>query len=186
MVYVELIWDQGRWVINKVGQTTNFRERRKAESYQNSHLKSVIRLDEVPVPVATALREEYTKMVQWIVNPKNEVEPPVRRLFSALIDSGADELGPARNVIAQLLESAVAYDLGEKGHRHLAVLNEFACYPLLLRNAIISSNKDAPNEMPSLPVMKGMCPLSQQCLTLSNSGVITASTWNFQLACEIK
>jgi len=103
LVYVELIWDQGRWVINKVGQTTNFRERRKAESYQNSHLKSVIRLDEVPVPVATALREEYTKMVQWIVNPKNEVEPPVRRLFSALIDSGADELGPARNVIAQLL-----------------------------------------------------------------------------------
>ena len=77
VVYVALIWDQGRWVISKVGQTTNLRERRKAESYQNSHLKSVIRLDEVPVPVATALREKYTKMVQWIVNPKNEVEPPV-------------------------------------------------------------------------------------------------------------
>ena len=77
VVYVELIWDQGRYVINKVGQTAILRERRKAKSYQNSLLKSVIRLDEVPVPVATALREKYTKMVQWIVNPKNEVEPPV-------------------------------------------------------------------------------------------------------------
>ena len=44
VVYVELIWDQGRCVINKVGQTVNLRERRKAESYQNRHLKSVLRL----------------------------------------------------------------------------------------------------------------------------------------------
>ena len=43
-------------------------------------------------------------MVRWIVEPKNKVEPPVRRLFATLIDSGADDLGPARNVIAQLLE----------------------------------------------------------------------------------
>ena len=167
VVYVELIWDQGRYVINKVGQTAILRERRKAKSYQNSLLKSVIRLDEVPVPVAIALREEYAQMVRWIVDPKKEVEPPVRRLFAALIDSGADELGPARNVIAQLLESAVAYDLREKGHRHLAVLNEFAFYPLLLRNAIISSNKDALNEIMSLPVMKGVLRfarfLSVQC-----------------------
>ena len=77
VVYVELIWDQDRYVINKVGQTTNLRERRKAKSYQNSHLKSVICLDKVPLSITVALREEYTIMVHWIVDPKNEVEPLV-------------------------------------------------------------------------------------------------------------
>ena len=51
-------------MINKVGQTANLQERRKAKSYQTSHLKGVIFLDKVPVSVAIALREEYTQMVR--------------------------------------------------------------------------------------------------------------------------
>ena len=101
---------QDRYVINKVGMTSNLRGRRKAESYQNSHLKSIIVLDEGPLSVATALREEYTKMMRWIIDSNDGVKPPIRRLFATLTDSGAAELGPARSVIAQLLESVMAYD----------------------------------------------------------------------------
>ena len=78
------------------------------------HFKSVIRvirLDEVPGSAAKAL-------------------------FTAVIDSGADKLGPARNVTAQLLDSALAYDLRGKGHT---------------QRAIISSNKDAVNKIMTPP-----------------------------------
>ena len=78
-------------------------------------------MEEVPLSVATALREEYTTLVPWILDPNKGVEPPIRRLLATLIDSGADELGPAKNVIAQLLESSVAHDLPylrEKGHKN--------------------------------------------------------------------
>ena len=64
VVYVEQLREQGRYVVNKVGQTANLLERRKAEMYQTSLLKSVIRLDEVPLLVAKALRAEYTKMMR--------------------------------------------------------------------------------------------------------------------------
>ena len=89
MVYIELLIEQGRYVISEVGQTSNLRERRKSESYQNSHLKSVIRLEEVALPVAIALREEYLNLVRWIIDPSNGVESPIRRLFTplTLIDS---------------------------------------------------------------------------------------------------
>ena len=53
VVYVELPREQDHYVINKVGQTTNLWERRKAETYHDSLLKSVIRLDEVPLPSPT-------------------------------------------------------------------------------------------------------------------------------------
>ena len=68
--------------------------------------ESVIRLDEVPGSVAITLRDESTKIVRWITDPNNVVEPPICRLFTTFIDSGADELGLARNVIARLPDSA--------------------------------------------------------------------------------
>ena len=78
-------------------------------------------MDELPV-AANALRDdEYTRMVRCIIDPPNDGiwdrESPIRRLFAVSIDSGADELGPARNVIAQLLEFAVAYDARPKRER---------------------------------------------------------------------
>ena len=105
----------------RVGQTLNLWKKRKAKSHQKSLLKSAICVEEVPLSVATALREEYTTLVPWILDPNKGVEPPIRRLLATLIDSGADELGPAKNVIAQLLESSVAHDLPylrEKGHKN--------------------------------------------------------------------
>jgi len=39
-----------------------------------------------------APRDEYTKTRRWVTDPNSGAEPPIRGLFTALIDSGADEL----------------------------------------------------------------------------------------------
>lgn len=91
----------------KLGKLAIFR--REIRPNHNDNL-SVVR-PEVPVFVAISLRDEFTKMVRWNTDTNNRIEPTSRRLFTTLIDSGADELGPARNTIAQLLEFGVACDL---------------------------------------------------------------------------
>ena len=42
--------------------------------------------------------------MRWIADRSNGVEPPIRRLIAILIDRGDDALGPARNIIAELLK----------------------------------------------------------------------------------
>ena len=68
--------------------------------------------------------------MRWIIDPNNGVESPLCTLFAMLINSGADALGPARRIVAQLLESVVAPCLREKGRENLGVLSEFTYYPL--------------------------------------------------------
>ena len=69
--------------------------------------------------------------------------------MSTLINSRAGELGPARNVIAQLLESAVACNLRERGYKTLVVLNA-----LFLRDGLVNTNKKALNEIMRLHGMR--------------------------------
>ena len=69
--------------------------------------------------------------------------------MSMLINSRAGELGLVRNVIAQLLESAVACNLRERGYKTLVVLNA-----LFLRDGLVNTNKKALNEIMRLHGMR--------------------------------
>ena len=124
-------------VLVKIGQTTSLRERKKADEYANHDLVCLIHLDGVPLRVAEALRTELEAFIRWIIDPVNNTEAPVCRLFKMLLES-AVEYGPGRNMISQLLESAVAYDQGD-----MAVLNKFGSYPLKLRETLIHNNVKA-------------------------------------------
>ena len=121
----------------KIGQTTHVVERKKANKYANHNIVCLIYMYGAPLPVAGALRTQLESLISWTIDPTNNTEAPVCRFFKMLLES-AIEYGPGRNMIAQLLESAVAYDQGD-----MAVLNKFGSYPLKLRETLIHNNVKA-------------------------------------------
>ena len=96
-----------------------------------------------------------------LIDPANNVEEPVRRLIRTLKESGAFRYGYARAMIVQLLETAVTYHQREHeinlyGKSSLTALNEWAAYPVGMRDRMLEENKTALDAVMNHPRLRDL------------------------------
>lgn len=139
------------WELNKVGSATNLLKR-SIDYSESSIIQCLIHVDGVTDDAYNGIVTELQTMLNWIIDPTNKVEEPIRRLFITLRDSGAIEYGYGRSFIVQLLETSVAYrqrdyqmehkrNCNADGRSRLVVLNEFCAYPQEMREQMLDENR---------------------------------------------
>ena len=120
------------WTLTKSGQSSDLLDR-VSDYPEDVRIRSLFHIDGSPLSLEKRLHEEYDTMMKNILEDSN-VEEELKRFLRAIVESGADGYGYGRSIIAQAIESAVAWAAPQK----LAVLNECFAYQVETHRGLVA------------------------------------------------